>query len=204
MPTTTNNGWTTPADTDLVKNGALAIRTLGNAIDTTLGVYAAPGLVKISGASFTTASSVSLPNSTFTSTYRNYRLLITGTASVTSETDLALRFRASGTDNSSTNYFRWSYNRTNSAAGNSYNGGIGNSILGSVGNITFYSEADIFQPQASANTMFTSTGHCLANSNNNSYWLQGGYNGTDSFDSLTFYPSSGTITGQYVIYGYKA
>lgn len=34
MPTTTNFGWTTPADTDLVKDGALAIRTLANGIDT--------------------------------------------------------------------------------------------------------------------------------------------------------------------------
>lgn len=34
MPTTSNFGWTTPADTDLVKDGALAIRTLGNGIDT--------------------------------------------------------------------------------------------------------------------------------------------------------------------------
>lgn len=36
MPTTTNYGWTTPADTDLVKDGAAAIRTLGSSIDTTL------------------------------------------------------------------------------------------------------------------------------------------------------------------------
>jgi hypothetical protein len=36
MPTTTNYGWTTPADTDLVKDGASAIRTLGTAIDTTV------------------------------------------------------------------------------------------------------------------------------------------------------------------------
>ena len=36
MPTTTNYGWTTPADTDLVKDGASAIRTLGSAIDTTV------------------------------------------------------------------------------------------------------------------------------------------------------------------------
>lgn len=36
MPTTSNFGWTTPADTDLVKDGALAIRTLGNGIDTSL------------------------------------------------------------------------------------------------------------------------------------------------------------------------
>jgi hypothetical protein len=36
MPSTTNFGWTTPADTDLVKDGAAAIRTLGNGIDTSL------------------------------------------------------------------------------------------------------------------------------------------------------------------------
>ena len=37
MPTTTNNGWTTPADTDIVRNGALAMRTIANAIDADLG-----------------------------------------------------------------------------------------------------------------------------------------------------------------------
>jgi hypothetical protein len=34
MPNTTNFNWSTPADTDLVKDGASAIRTLGNSIDT--------------------------------------------------------------------------------------------------------------------------------------------------------------------------
>jgi len=36
MATTTNFGWATPDDTDLVKNGASAIRTLGSSIDTSL------------------------------------------------------------------------------------------------------------------------------------------------------------------------
>lgn len=35
MATTTNYGWTTPDDTDLVKDGAAAIRSLGSSIDTT-------------------------------------------------------------------------------------------------------------------------------------------------------------------------
>jgi hypothetical protein len=34
MATTTNYGWATPDDTDLVKDGAAAIRTLGSSIDT--------------------------------------------------------------------------------------------------------------------------------------------------------------------------
>ena len=40
MATTTNNAWTIPADTDLVRNGASAMRTLGQAIDTSLGKVA--------------------------------------------------------------------------------------------------------------------------------------------------------------------
>jgi hypothetical protein len=36
MATTTNYGWTTPDDTALVKDGAAAIRTLGQAIDTSM------------------------------------------------------------------------------------------------------------------------------------------------------------------------
>jgi len=35
MATTTNYGWETPDDTDLVKDGAAAIRTLGSSVDTT-------------------------------------------------------------------------------------------------------------------------------------------------------------------------
>jgi hypothetical protein len=36
MATTTNYSWTTPDDTDLVKDGASAIRTLGSSVDTTV------------------------------------------------------------------------------------------------------------------------------------------------------------------------
>jgi hypothetical protein len=36
MATTTNYSWTTPDDTDLVKDGAAAIRTLGSSIDTSV------------------------------------------------------------------------------------------------------------------------------------------------------------------------
>jgi hypothetical protein len=39
MATTTNYGWETPDDTDLVKDGALAMRDLGQDIDTTLGSF---------------------------------------------------------------------------------------------------------------------------------------------------------------------
>ena len=40
MPTTTNNGWTYPSSTDLVRNGATAMGTIATGIDTTLGKLA--------------------------------------------------------------------------------------------------------------------------------------------------------------------
>jgi hypothetical protein len=55
MGTTTNNGWPTPVATDLVKDGWEAIKDLGDAIDTTLGVYSPGGkLVQIVNATTTT------------------------------------------------------------------------------------------------------------------------------------------------------
>ncbi len=46
MATTTNYSWTTPDDTDLVKDGAAAIRTLGSAIDTTVFNNAGAAIAK--------------------------------------------------------------------------------------------------------------------------------------------------------------
>ena len=59
MATTTNFGWTTPDNTGYVKDGALAIRTLGSAIDSTLYDLDRVGqVVQTTGSSsFTTTSS---------------------------------------------------------------------------------------------------------------------------------------------------
>lgn len=46
MATTTNYSWTTPDDTDLVKDGASAIRTLGTAIDSTVFTNAGNAIAK--------------------------------------------------------------------------------------------------------------------------------------------------------------
>jgi hypothetical protein len=46
MATTTNYSWTTPDDTDLVKDGAAAIRSLGTAIDSTVFTNAGAAINK--------------------------------------------------------------------------------------------------------------------------------------------------------------
>jgi hypothetical protein len=49
MATSPIYGWSEPDNTDLVKNGALAIRTLGNAIDTTMGTMVAKTIIDAKG-----------------------------------------------------------------------------------------------------------------------------------------------------------
>jgi hypothetical protein len=62
MATSPNYSWPEPDNTDLVKNGALAIRTLGNAIDTTMGTmtpkstFAAKGSIAAATAASTPAN----------------------------------------------------------------------------------------------------------------------------------------------------
>jgi hypothetical protein len=99
MATTTNFGWATPNDTDLVKDGAAAIRTLGSSIDTsfvdlkggTTGqvlakasgadldyswtTLASGGMTSIASGSLSTASGT-LSLSSIAGTYKNLQLVV--------------------------------------------------------------------------------------------------------------------------------
>ena len=110
MGTTTNNGWPTPVATDLVKDGWEAIKDLGDAIDTTLGVYspATPMGVHLSTVTFSGVTSQSI-NDVFSATYKNYMIVISNLTCATDVNDLRLRLRVSGTDNASNNYERGRY-----------------------------------------------------------------------------------------------
>jgi hypothetical protein len=80
MATTTNYGWSTPDNTGLVKDGALNIRTLGSAVDTTLFNITTGknvGLVHLNTTAVTNATSTTISN-VFSSTYDNYRIMIRG------------------------------------------------------------------------------------------------------------------------------
>jgi hypothetical protein len=101
MGTTTNNGWTYPESTDLVKDGATAIQTLADDIDTTLGVYADPGLVLLNTTSFSAVASQSV-NDVFSATYDNYRIVCEFSSSTDQE--VFFRLRASGADLTSNVY----------------------------------------------------------------------------------------------------
>jgi hypothetical protein len=82
MATTTNYGWDTPDDTDLVKDGADAIRELGQDIDTSLfGITGGKnvGLVHLNTTTVTASNSTTISN-VFSSAYDNYRVILRGQA----------------------------------------------------------------------------------------------------------------------------
>ena len=161
----------------------------------------ASGLTLITSSTFSSVSSVSLPNSTFSSTYDNYYLTV-NFSSGSASGDSFIRFRTSGTDNSSASYFvtgqKISLTPIQTLIGNSSQTSIaGPYIEASSGTETNFSWT-IFNPNLSAVTMM------LMNSSTRSFTTDirsSGFNGTTVFDSLTLFPVSGTFSGTYRIYG---
>jgi hypothetical protein len=204
--TTTNYGFDIPQSTDLVKDGATAIATLGQDIDTAmntaLGTKKA-GMVLLNTTSFSAVSSISLPQDTFTSTYDIYRIIFYGTATSSSGTVYSLRLRAAGVDATAANYQQMStgINRSGSADNNAQFGTTSLSIIGVSGSLGFV--FDIIGPKA---TRVTTLNGAFAVDNSSTYVARN-FNAlhdlTTSYDSLSIFPAAGTITGKVQVYGYN-
>lgn len=234
MATTTPNfGWSVPTSSDLVKNGATAIETLGDSIDASLvdlkggttgqvlakasgtdmdfswTTAGSGALTKITSGTFSAVSSVSLPNSTFTSTYTNYKVILIISSS-SGATTITGRYRASGTDNTSTIYnSALSIARvTTTVAVEGVNGGTSFKMGYNSNNNPgpFGQSWDFLSPQAAAEKQIIGTGFGY-NSELDTYsanWFGGHGNSTSQFDSFSWISSTGTITGSYAVYGYQS
>jgi hypothetical protein len=205
--TTPNYGWTVPTSTDLVKDGATAIETLGDAIDasmnTALGTKKA-GMVLLNTTSFSAVASQSLPNDTFTSTYDSYRVVLRLSAS--GNTPIRMRFRTAGTDNSSSFYYAtWIgvsavSDTTLYMRSGAQNAGYLDTQSTTAPKIWGF---DIHNPKLSTITFLL--GHYSDNSSATAY--NGGliFSDTTSFDSFSFFTVTGgtTMTGDVKVYGYN-
>ena len=205
--TTPNYGWTVPTSTDLVKDGATAIETLGDAIDasmnTALGTKKA-GMVLLNTTSFSGVSSQSV-NSVFSATYDNYLIMINYDSISGADSNFWIKLRASGTD-SSTTYSNWIMGiGSNSAANNIVNNSATFAIINqsdSTETLPRNTSLFLFSPFKAQHTY----GHLQSTGISQS----GVYIGlagsiahltATSYDGFTLSRDSGTFTGSVSTYG---
>jgi hypothetical protein len=200
MGTTSNYSWPTPEATDLVKDGWDAIKDLGDAADTTVkAVSDAQGLVHINTTDFTSVSSQSF-NNVFTSAYQNYKVIARFANSTTAT--INLRLRASGSDNSTSNYYTSMIGRDNTST-RTINTGPATSIQ-LTENLAASAkgfELNFINPAAIALTLVFGSN---INTAFNTFYTGGHqFTLTNSFDGFTIYPSAGNISGRIQIFGIK-
>lgn len=166
-------------------------------IATTAFAQAASGLRLITTQSFSAASSVSIDNC-FSADYDNYRILCRMTGST--DTDVRLRLRASGSDSSASNYAfrRWAFGSSSSTSTSGSETFSPFSEAHPTNNVTV--TADMFSPQAAAQTSLLSLGTPKIDTLDFCGLL---FTATTSFDGFTIYPVSGTITGAVSVLGYR-
>ena len=189
----------------------LAIGTVGQVLTVNSGatapVWATPsggtsGLNLITSGTMTTSSGVNL-DGVFTSTYKNYRLIVAVTAAAGGGGDFIIKFRTSGTSNSSATYNEhntgWNMNTNAAANQNNVNQTFFGSGFGYNATLGAAFSSDIYSPQVSSYT-----GMNTFNAHNGKYqqMTTGIFANTTVFDGIAFIPDVGTVTGNYALYGY--
>jgi len=158
--------------------------------------------VRITTSSFSASAAVNI-DSCFSTTYDNYRILLNVTSVASSPNSLNLRFRTSGSTNTTSNYgsgFRYVTYGTGVA------GGGGSALASSSAYLADYSNnpgstvLDILNPFASQKTMVTYL-HNVAHGYG--FFGTAQFNTTTSFDGISLYVDTGNVTGTVSVYAYK-
>lgn len=193
MGTTTNMSIPYPESSDYVADGATAMENIATQVD------AKTGLIVMSSQSFSAVSSLTI-DGCFTSTFRNYRVVINVVGSAS--TGINGQFRYSGTTDTSANYNRtgWYY------LGSSF------ASLSTTGQTAMYLGAwstaayspitlDIIVPNEATATRAL---HNAAQSDSNLLLNLHHYvNTSTAYDGLYLAPSTGTMSGHIGIYAYE-
>lgn len=217
MATTTNFGWETPDDTDLVKDGAAAMRTLGNSIDTSFvdlkGGTTGQALLKASGTDLdftwgapasggitliqeTVASALSsLSFSSIAGTYKQLYLIWSGIRHSTTGSQFAIRFN----NNSGSIYYLNGFQ----GQGTSFNvNGTNQTHLGGIGNDAIYafgeSTTNSSGPQTDCNGQLVIDNYSSTTRTKNVKWNTGYYDNSagryNSVNSTSIFGSTSAIT----------
>jgi hypothetical protein len=165
----------------------------------TPSVSAAPGMVYVGGSTFSSSSAVNL-NNIFTSTYANYKIVFNCTG--TSSGVMQIRFRVSGSDNSTTNY-DWQRLAVYGGTSAPERQATQTYYLPCTIN-TAYAGAEVLvtNPQVAEKKLFLGHGIQEAGPDSTQIFLtSASFNATTQFDGMSLFPSAGTITGTIRVYG---
>jgi hypothetical protein len=220
MATTTPNfGWTVPTSTDLVKDGATAIETLGDGIDASFvdlkGGTTNQVLAKASNTdldfswvtstaggmtllSTTTLSGASTVISSISGSYNNLQILIKDFLPSVDGASMYIRFNG----DTGSNYVIGGTGFPSPAATTfaEVAAGIDNATTENIVSIDLFDYANSTTYKVGN---FTGINNVYTGSN----WVLDfgmlAYKSTTAISSVTIYPSSGTLTGTALIYGVK-
>jgi hypothetical protein len=160
------------------------------------------GLTYITGATFTTSSAVNV-NNCFSATYANYLIMGSITTNST-QVNVGIRMRASGTDNTTSDYDRSSISNfsANLTGGNSLNASSWTEVISTYSSSTGNNfRIEMFNPFATENTTGFATSTSFNSSDNNQQLVGMGKPVTTSFDGFSLIANTGNITGYYKVYG---
>ena len=202
MPITING--TGPIDGITSLNTTVSSTELGYLDGVTSAVQSqintAGGLVKITDATFSAQSSVSV-NNCFTSTYENYRIIFSSTSSAS----MRLRLRVSGSDDTTSNYDNAGrYEGTASTA--IYDSAATSWRLQDVAATTQnHFVMNVVKPQIAEPTIFFSqTIGSSPGTNFYTYMMNGQHRSSTAFDGFTvILGGAGNFTGTLRVYGFR-
>jgi hypothetical protein len=163
----------------------------------------ASGLTLVSSTTFTAAATHSV-NSCFTSTYRNYLILIDVINTSSGGDGFLFRLRASGTDATGSNYIRqvlgFSDTTVSAARVTTTFFSLGGTGTGSSSSFITY----IMRPNLAETTLIQEQNNSYATGSTESGINFGGHSLATAYDGFTIYSQGGsTNTGQVRVYGYQ-
>jgi len=199
--TTTNYGFDIPQSTDLVKDGATAIATLGQDIDTAmntaLGTKKA-GMVLLNTTSFSGVSSVTV--NPFATTYTNYVVIFDSVLSTS--TELRMRFtNSSGSPVTTAGAYGYTSNYASSSLVQYANNSSNSEVQVNVGQSDHSGVFTFITPFSGS--LKTKVIFDLSGSTNLRGWGAATQTSAAQNNGFQFYPATGTFTGTVATYGFN-
>jgi hypothetical protein len=195
----------TPARLAVGTNGQTLVADSSTATGLKWATAASGGdFTLISTTNFSAVSSVSLANSTFSSTYLNYKIMFNLTSASTTLT-ITSRLRASGADNTAAVYNQMSNGilDTGTASNKTEQNQTSWTIEATFSSGIWALDFDLLNPQAAKPTQMAGFLVCDNAANFVGRSVRALHNSTTVFDAMSFIASTGNFTGSVSVYGYN-